>query len=196
MAGCINIPNPDYLPPRPWNGAPLAEACDGQWAQANPGNVGHETNWLQCTTASNLYGVPAGSVIVGITVQNKISASVNPFGVGTDNTSSDLHQRIVKGAVMGTEERADTGNFYPSPRSAQAFRSHGGQNDLWGETWTADDINSGSFGAMVASINTASSSWIDIDCVQIEVCWLPANTPTPSPTATRSPGARSRLQWW
>lgn len=72
------------------------------------------------------------------------TVSGSDFGAVSDNTVS-----IVKSnGSIGTTNKAVAGSW----SSSDTIVSYGGSNDLWGETWTASDINDMDFGA-VLSVN-------------------------------------------
>jgi len=54
--------------------------------------------------------------------------------------------RIVKGGVISGDEKA-LGKEIPATID---YIKYGGENDLWGLTWTAGDINSSDFGVAIS----------------------------------------------
>jgi hypothetical protein len=77
--------------------------------------------------------VPPSAVILGITVEIRKA--------GEDPVSDDS-VRIIKGGVVGDAERASSDKW----SQALSWSTYGGPQDLWGETWTAADLNSDEFG--------------------------------------------------
>lgn len=66
---------------------------------------------------------------------------------------------------------------------------YGNGSDLWGLSWTVDDINAVNFGIVFSAENTSgSSATAFVDAIQIEVFYTPP-TPTPTSTATVTPTA-------
>ena len=57
------------------------------------------------------------------------------------------------------------------------YVTYGSPTDLWGETWTAADINSANFGtALSARRNYFSGSWVLVDAVNITVYYTPPSS--------------------
>ena len=81
--------------------------------------------------------VPASAVIDGIEVGIEKRSSVG--------TVLDGRVRIVKGGVVGATDRSDG----PSWPTADTAVTYGGSSDLWGETWTAADVNASGFGGAI-----------------------------------------------
>lgn len=99
------------------------------------------TNYLVATSFG--FAIPAGATINGIV------AEVEQRQPGTSGVV-DNRVRIVKGGTIGGTDRSSS---VPWPGS-DAYASYGGSSDLWGETWTADDINASTFGLAISAKNT------------------------------------------
>jgi hypothetical protein len=97
-----------------------------------------DSNKMRCTGYG--FAIPAGATINGIIVTLNRHAK-------KDNKITDLTVYLVKAGVTGTTDRSTT-TFWPK-NPASEF--HGGAWDLWGDTWTAADINAANFGAEVAA---------------------------------------------
>lgn len=129
----------------PWTNPGNALASDNAYAQAAPG--GGSTNYLE----ANNFGlsVPASAIIDGIEVAiEKRSLAGTIF---------DSRVRIVKGGVIGADEHAD-GATWPTTDTVVTY---GGLGDLWGETWTAADVNAGSFGVVISATDSLDTAAID-----------------------------------
>jgi hypothetical protein len=118
-------------------------ASDEQWANVSLGGS-QISQYLKCTGFN--FTIPTGSVINGIIVEYE--ASIN-----TVNTR-DNSIRIVKGGTIGSTNRADTVTLWTN---TDTYYSRGGSSDLWGETWTAEDINSSNFGVAISAIRPSGS---------------------------------------
>ena len=102
----------------------------------------------------NSPGTMADDATVGTTVwANPDNAKVSDnvyAGTPSDWYSSpysDNSVKIVKSdGTLGTTDKA-TGDEWPS---SDAYVSYGSSTDLWGETWTAEDINDVNFGAVIS----------------------------------------------
>ena len=110
-------------------------------------------------------GLPAGAAISGIEVEAKCSA-----GNGRDNSI-----RLIKGGVLVGADRARRSEPWPA---ADAYRSWGGPNDLWGTTWSQADINGTDFGAAISALNGLSDPLPAINHIRITVYYTPSGGPT------------------
>lgn len=123
------------------------------------------THYLKCTGYG--FAIPSDAVIEGITVGVERWAS---------NTNlQDAAIRIVKGGVIGAADRSNAGT-YPTA-DPNSYDDHGGTTDLWGETWTAADINSANFGVAFASrksSTTGTTRTIRVDHMTISVAYRQA----------------------
>lgn len=61
-------------------------------------------------------------------------------------TISDERVRIVKGGAIGATDKSSVTVW----NTTEAYYVYGADGELWGETWTADDINSADFGTALA----------------------------------------------
>ena len=86
-------------------------------------------------------GIPDGSNIDGIEVSVERSKS------GPSLFCSDNAIRIIKGGVIGSTDKSLVGNW----PTTDAIVVYGNSSDLWGETWTVDDINSNQFGFAISA---------------------------------------------
>ncbi len=114
------------------------------------------------------FTVPASATINGVVFQVEMKASVlNPFSLSVhDNTA-----RIVKaGSQVGTDYARASGVLWPE---SDTVITYGGSSDLWGTTWTGNEISAATFGfdigAFVATNNTAH-----IDYISATVYYTPA----------------------
>jgi MSHA biogenesis protein MshQ len=130
---------------------------------------GSTTNFLQCVNYG--FAIPTGSTIDGITV-NAERKSTSTLQGG----SQDAAMRIVKAGVIGATDRS-TATIYTT---ADFIEAHGGAADLWGEVWTAADINDPNFGAAFAATkaNPAGAAHnITVDHMPITVTYTPPSGP-------------------
>ena len=125
-----------------WTNPGNGMGSDDAYAQAAPG--GGNTNYLE---ASNFgLSVPASAIIDGIEVNiEKVCSTANCV---------DARVRIVKGGVIGATERA-SGAAWPM---VDGVVTYGSNSDLWGETWTAADVNAGGFGVVISATATGLSN--------------------------------------
>jgi len=119
----------------PWFAPENADASDDQHAGFS-GFPDVSSQYLKATG----YGlaIPSGVTIDGIKVGVEVSAEFPcGFGVGS---AEILDARIVKGGTVGATNRA------PDPTFEGDEFVYGGPTDLWGEAWTASDVNAADFG--------------------------------------------------
>jgi hypothetical protein len=114
------------------------------------------TDYLQITGFG--FSIPGGVSITGIVVEVERSDA--------NQRTADNRIRIVKGGTIGATERS-SGAAYPS---TDGYQTYGNSGDLWGETWTEADINSGNFGVAISAVRTVSGTNAGrIDHVRITV---------------------------
>jgi hypothetical protein len=118
-----------------WTNVDNAKASDDTYAVATAGAPG-TTQRLQ---ASNFgFEIPAGATIDGIKVEierNRLSSS----GAVTD----DEVKLILADGSLGDTNKA-IGTLWNT--TTDTYYTYGGDDDLWGEDWEAEDINDSDFG--------------------------------------------------
>lgn len=160
----------------PRSPAILASVAElGTLAWAMPGNAAASDNAraaaatavllnTQALTATGFgFALPPAAQVTGIEVHVERSS---PIMLTSDNAV-----RIVRGGMIGSADRALPGNW-PST-GAEAVVTYGGPADLWGESWTAADINDSGFGAAVsARVSAVDTALIDHIAITVhyEVC--------------------------
>lgn len=151
------------------------DASVGTVAWTNPGNIlasdnsnatasantGVTTNYLKATNFG--FSIPTGATIDGIVVE--FERKSNNTGTGRDG-----EVKLVKGGTIGGDNKATATNW---AFITDRYDSYGANNDLWGLTWTADDINSSGFGAVLAAspLNGAQglAASLTVDHIRITV---------------------------
>lgn len=110
--------------------------------------------------------VPDGAAVTGIVVE------ILKAG---DTTIVDDSVRLMKGGVAGGAERASTQTW----ATDLTWVTYGGPEDLWGETWTAADLNADDFGVAVSTLytQTAGNSRAYVSQVRVTVYYSPACSP-------------------
>lgn len=154
-------------------------ASNNAYAAAGLAGAGTTTNYLRCTGYN--FSIPAGSVISGIIVNvERKSSSVAAGGL------RDAAVRAIKGGAIGAVDRASGSNY----TTADVTEAHGSAVDLWGETWTAGDINSANFGAAFATLKNSAGGGTftaSVDVMSITVMMAPTiasmTRVDPDPTA-------------
>lgn len=115
----------------------------------------NSSHYLKATNFG--FSIPAGATINGIVVEWEKGGG---GGFDTDNAV-----RIVKGGTIGSTDKSSL-TAWPS---SDTYASYGSSSDVWGETWTADDINATTFGAAISVKTTAALAGPTIDHVRITI---------------------------
>lgn len=115
--------------------------------------LGNKTHYL----VSSGYGfsIPSYAIICGISVD------IEKRATGLLQDVEDYSVKIVKGGVVDGDNKAQSGTWDFS----DTYANYGGPSDLWGVTWTANDINSNDFGVAISAdlwgISVLPSAQID-----------------------------------
>ncbi len=89
------------------------------------------------------FSIPAKAAVSGIKVEIERKAG----GLGLGASVTDNQVKLVKGGVIGGTNLA-SGSSWPV---SDAFTSYGNSSNLWGQTWTAADINNSNFGIAISA---------------------------------------------
>lgn len=141
-------------------------ASDNIYAIANIYNA--TSHYLKATNFG--FSIPTGATINGILVAMEERADILP---GT--TAKESAIRIVKSdGSIGTQNKS-TG---VTPPSSDTYVYYGASDNLWGETWTAEDINDTDFGVVFSTVHTGSFSGVNprihVDHIRITVYYTEA----------------------
>jgi hypothetical protein len=158
------------------------DASFGNIAWSNPGNIlasddvpasaivsGSDTT--QYLRASNFgFTIPAGAVIDGIVVE------IERRSESGTTEAKDIRVRIVKAdGSIGATDKADVATVWPT---TDTYASYGSAAELWGEAWSAADINDSDFGAVLAAQRHDIQGRPRVDHVRITVHYTPASAVT------------------
>lgn len=141
---------------RLWDNASNAASSNNVYATISA----VQTDDVSCFIVATNFGfaVPGGSTINGIVVEWERRSDHEDF---VEDAPITLHERIVKGDVIGTADKSDATEW----ESTDTYHSFGGASDLWGETWTTTDINASDFGAagcgFIAANNALTTAYVD-----------------------------------
>lgn len=156
-----------------WSNPNRAMANDGSYATISVD--GGSSPYLACTGYN--FSIPAGATINGITVNIKRNSNSTSNG-----GSMDAAVRLIKAGSLAGVDRSTTTIY----STADVTEPHGGSTDLWGASWSYDDINNADFGVAFAAMKPSSKGGahtISVDWIQVTVdytlftCAPPANTP-------------------
>ena len=116
------------------------------------------------------FSIPTGRTILGIECEYRTTYHVNSGSAGSITRSS----RIVKGGAIGTT--APSPSFTTQQDNLQ-YSSSGSSSYLWGETWTAEDINAADFGTTVRFVEGSGANiTFSVDHIRITVTYQLAET--------------------
>jgi hypothetical protein len=141
---------------RTWSNSNLITSSDDNYASAATGAGGAFTNYLKATNFG--FAIALTETIQGISVsveRNKAGAAV----------VSDVNARIVKLGEIKSQNKS-SGSLWPTTDESKVF---GGISDLWGETWTPEDINSTNFGFALSALIDGAITNSRVDAITITV---------------------------
>ena len=130
-----------------WSNPDNAKTSDDAYASATLSN-GTTSYYLKATNFS--FNIPSTSRIDGIKAEAEKSFS------GTTGPGKDAAVRIVKGGNIGTTDLSSADNW----PGTDAYTVYGSSTQLWGQTWTASDINASGFGVALAAWESCSGACI------------------------------------
>jgi hypothetical protein len=123
-----------------WINLDYAKSSDGQKTNGSMA-ITDTTRYL---VAYNFgFTIPIGATIDGIVVQIEKYCTIS----NANNYIVDNEVKIVKSdGSFGTTNNADVSTKWPT---TDTYVTHGGNTNLWGETWSASDINNSNFGVAI-----------------------------------------------
>lgn len=153
-----SITNPDNM-----------KVSDNIYASANT-----VINYFAYQATNFGFSIPSGATINGILVEvEKISL----YGGSNYISDSNPCKLVKSNGTLGTTDKSTNANW---PLS-ESYVSYGGASDLWGDSWTADDINSSNFGFFGSFSSYEGDA--RIDHIRITVYYTVATQPSyPYPT--------------
>lgn len=141
-----------------WQNPTNVKSSNDTYARADA-TADKVSNYLKATKFG--FAIATGTTIAGIQVE--VERKAKGSGTITDN-----QVRIVKAGTIGATDRSNTD---PWP-TAEAFQAYGGNTDLWGETWTAEDLNADNFGvALSITLDYGGGAKIEalVDSIRVTV---------------------------
>ncbi|MFQ6099714.1 MAG: TadE/TadG family type IV pilus assembly protein [Anaerolineae bacterium] len=158
-----------------WRNPSSNVADGGNGFESNPGGAyadggGYAANYNGRNQGHRYYdysfGIPSGATIQGIRV--RLDGAVDSTGGwwGTCNSRYEVQLSW------------DGGSSWTSAQSTSSLRTWwntfyvGGQSDLWGHTWTTDELSSANFRARITS-RASCWGWADPDNRDFYLDWVP-----------------------
>ncbi len=127
---------------RSWRDPEDALTNNGWVAYVDVGDDGEISNYLKVSDFG--FNIPGNAIMEGIEVR------IGRYTSGSSTPRQrDYEVRLVKNNTVTGNNLAKPDGW---PTSEQA-EDYGGSNNLWGESWTAADINSSQFGVALSVIN-------------------------------------------
>lgn len=120
-----------------WSAVSNAFASDNSYTNASLSSNGDFTDHLIISDFG--FNLSASDIVLGIEVE------IERFG----DKVKDNQVRIVKSGTVGSTDKSATANW-PNT-DPNTYRLYGANNDLWGETWLATDINAANFGVAISA---------------------------------------------
>lgn len=128
------------------------------------------SNYLKATNFG--FSIPTGATIDGIQVDIKKNYR-------STSTIRDEEVKIVKSdGSIGSVNKGETSTDWPS---VLTYTNYGGSSDLWGENWSASDINDSDFGAVINADIYLHPAGGAVDHIRITVYYT-------TPGGSNSPG--------
>lgn len=164
-----------------WGTAANAQTDDGAYATYGTNSPQPWNGYTLYLTAKELTDeVPAGATIDGIEIVlgcGEVSAGVGDW--------KDSAVYIIKGGTIQTTQNKASASVYTA-YPTESVLSHGGAADLWGQTWTAADINAAGFGVAISCVQSGADETgasVQVDYIQVSVTYTEAVTTTVTPPA-------------
>lgn len=127
---------------------------------------GSTTYHITATMNGNVFTIPSGATINGITVNVDVIDDLK------DGPCGDSTILIIKGGTAsGTDHKVVTDDW---PTTA-GIKSWGSTSDLWGLSWTNTDINATNFGIEIFLVEVDNVfTQLDLDYIQISIDYTPS----------------------
>jgi prepilin-type N-terminal cleavage/methylation domain-containing protein len=122
-----------------WNNVNNVKIDDTSYSDTS-GSTGSQSSTINSSNFG--FNIPTGSTITGI------KAEFNKYAIGTSGNHDNSIFIIKSNGMFGSLNKS-TGSAWPI---TETYVSYGGPSDLWGETWTAEDINNTNFGVAISLI--------------------------------------------
>ena len=144
---------------------------NSSYADALPPGAGiytYSANYLKATNFG--FSIPDGATIDGIEVR-----VVRKQGVSVSDVS-DNEIKIIKGGAISSTNLSS----YAAWATTDETVDFGGTTNLWGETWSASDINNSNFGVVISpelSAGYEGTASAYVDNIQMRVYYTESEGP-------------------
>ena len=168
-----------------WSDPNNVKVDDFSWSNASyTGESSADSEYLKTTNFG--FTIPVGFIIKGIEIEVKKERGTN--------TVNDVIAKIVKsdGSIGGSNKAKTSTDWSISG----VTHTYGGDSDLWGETWSVNDINDVDFGFVISARiydEESKGNYASVNYIKIKVYYTEGGTPTvgvkyPLPAFKRSSG--------
>ena len=142
-----------------WNNPNNAKVSDNSDATASMTSEA-TSHYLKATNFG--FTIPVGATIDGIIVEIE-----RAYGTTTTGKIRDSEIKIVKADGSISTTNLSTATELPS---SDTYKDYGGPTNLWGETWSAENINHANFGVAIAVEEyNADSRQANVDHIRITI---------------------------
>ncbi len=125
-----------------WTNPGNAATDDGSYATSVNSSGDETTHYLKATNFG--FSIPSSTTIDGIVVEVDRKGS---FAAGGNNCKDSTVSLVKAGAVAGNNKATATN--WPTD---EEYATYGASNDVWGLSWTYNDINASNFGMVISSL--------------------------------------------
>jgi hypothetical protein len=152
-----------------WTNPDNAKVSDNIYAYLDVPASPKYSHYLKATNFG--FSIATEATITGILVEIERRSGSYPYG------TLDYGVKIVKAdGSIGSTNKA-VGGSWPA---SDTYKSYGGSADLWGETWTAADINDADFGMVLQVLGEDNRG--DVDHIRITVYYTGGSIASPTVT--------------
>lgn len=144
-----------------WSNPGNITADDASYATTGAMGGSQQTHYLKATNFG--FAIPAGAAINGIECYTK--------GFRSGGT---MYPEIIKMVINGTVTGNNKGNLITEWGAGEAEKVVGANNDTWGLTPSADDINSATSGVVIAFRSGPDTPSISINSIKLRITYTPA----------------------
>ena len=143
-----------------WNSPQNAALSDNNYANVGVANTTALSNYLRGLQL--VASIPNNAIIDGI--ECRIERKLDQASAGG---AGDYEVRLVKSGTIGGNNNGDNAAI----PTADTYRTFGSPTDLWGRSWTFDDINASNFGTVyvVQIIADVQTNVVRVDHTQLKI---------------------------
>jgi hypothetical protein len=157
---------------RVWSNPTNVFSSNNTYAQASTFLATNVTHGLKVTGFG--FTVPTGSTINGIVMEAERHCD-SVGSIPDEDSIGDTVVRLLKGGTQVGNNYRVLGGVSPWS-SGDVYRTYGGTTDLWGTTWTAEEVNSPNFGCWIQAeiSSTVGNTSARVDHVRITTYYTPS----------------------